>query len=502
MTPPDDYQVWHCKREGYDSVLFTKVNFLHRTATEFLLNNDEAKAFLAHNGSHEAQVRRSIARGILAQISQHSQEDAGFDYGLDIDDFRSPYVFDSFRIALQQVSIVERLVGAAQTKLMHSLIYGSLVQRLLVIDRSRSYETAFNYFKITGDLVGLAAKVGMTLYVCEKLDLSVKLKHFSPSLPTSEDHSMSRTVTTTLSWNGPEQLQDSESGTAIRSASSSYRQALGESLQWKLDHQSDSWTDAWSGRYPFAETYTLACCAPRNLDLVRILLRAGANPMVEVKLLDNPSVVSGCKTKSFWESWLKFLDRCRGDYVRKYGKSGGLVLSNDDIQIRITLSGIFDTTKALLANGADINPQMERTSSRNVKCYLKRRDLGDEQLYLILTASAMFTLEECFGKEPEFREFAAAVEPLVEAPTRKITGIFYTGRYDHGKYESGEVYPTDEELEFLWPLVERWESTGNRRDLDALQTTMRSILRVHIPGFLLQEHSTDSALTVANSTEL
>lgn len=150
------------------------------------------------------------------------------------------------------------------------------------------------------------------------------------------------------------------------------------------------------------------------------------------------------------------------------------------------MDSIIDVTKALLAHGADINFQMKKASSRNCKCYLKRRDMAKRPFDLIVAASAMFTLKECFSKEPEFCIFFNAVKPLVETPTRKIIYIHRSRRTSSNEIRTlsrgnPRICPSTEECEVLWPLVERWESTGHCWDLDTLQSAMEEIWQAHNP---------------------
>ena len=96
---------------------------------------------------------------------------------------------------------------------------------------------------------------------------------------------------------------------------------------------------------------------------------------------------------------------------------------------------------------------------------------------LLLTAFAIFRLEECFGSEPEFRRFFDAVEPLVNKTIRKIV-VIRKAKYTH-KDKISQVLPKVEECEILWPLLERWEDTGHYADSNELQSLMRQIYEAH-----------------------
>ena len=147
---------------------------------------------------------------------------------------------------------------------------------------------------------------------------------------------------------------------------SNYRQQLSEYLKWETHPEAEYQTDTWVDRDTLAETYLLACCElitnrkSVDLTLIHALLRAGANPMVRV---EQTSVLGKDASKSFecfWTSWLRFLqrvnslslERCAGEEF-----SDGLIQSNS-INQPFTLDDVFNTTKTLLAQGADINFQI------------------------------------------------------------------------------------------------------------------------------------------------
>lgn len=467
------------KLKEAEKILLTRVNFHHKSARDFLVNNDKAKAFLALDRSSASQICLTIARGTLTQLAHFSREDAGV-----VDVYNSSEEFRYFRMALQQVSMAERFVGAAQSKLMQSLNYESFVRRY---PHGGSGDEAF---LVTGmvpgpiDIVGMAASLDMFLYPCAKLGLSINSRSYSPVLPDLKNYSKNRTTTSkNLVWSGLNDSQGLGIDVASRLRSSNYRQALHECLQREAVDPFDLPAGASPESIPLAESYLLSCCSPRNSDLVRTLLRAGANPMVIVKSMKTRSRVS--QSTSFWESWLDFLLEHRHRYMLANGRSGALLFDDHDIDLH-TMSNIVDITRALLTHGADINYQMERANSQNYKCYLKRLDMAERPFDLIVAASAMFTLEECFSKEPEFRKFFDAVKPLVETPTRKIIYIHRSHRLSSDEIRilsrvDRNVCPSIEECEVLWPLVERWESTGHCRDLNTLQSAMEKICQAHNP---------------------
>lgn len=465
------------KREDHDPILSTKIDFLHRTTRDFLLENDEAKSFLAQNGSSEAHVRLPIARGTLAQLAHFSQGEAKL-----VDDQWPHPIHYPYHGALSQISKAERLFGAAQARLMRSLDYESWARGYLVADDYRARLGLIEAYMVEDpatliDVVGMAAAVGMNFYVCEQLDLTIQSRCGSFSLPDLKKYSGNRAMAATLSWSGGNQIRDIVTGSATRSPSSKYRQGLGECLQWKADDQPSSPTHFPSKKNLLAESYILSCCQPDCLDLVRVLLTAGANPMVRVE--PKPVGKDANIVGPFWTSWLAFLHGHHIENLEPTGKSPGLLLDYESKNM------IFDVTKGLLAQGADINYQMES----GIHVYLKRRWSLAQELGVGIIASAMFILEECFNAEPEFREFAIEMEPLIERPIRKIDFVQlpeYLYKIPRN-YKHCRPCPCANQCEILWPLIEKWDDSGTRDDLDALKAAAVEVWRAHYPGVKLRK---------------
>ena len=287
LTPKEKGGRLYEKRVDHDPVMFTDINFIHRTARDFLLMNDGAKSFLATYGCSEAQVRLSIARGTIAQVAHFSQRDAK----CVIDGWLNP-VYHPFLASLKQISKAEQILGAAQTDLMQSLNYESLAQGYRISDKKYrpSYPEAFMIdvrCQTSIDQVGMAAQVGMMRYVCEQLDLPIASRTYTSSFPDIDNYSGSKQNAALLAWtsgcNGSPN-QNINFTTELRS--SKYRQALGRYLQWKLDDQLNSQTQLPPQNILLAESYMLCYCEPTCFDLARVLLRAGANPMVQVGVID------------------------------------------------------------------------------------------------------------------------------------------------------------------------------------------------------------------------
>ena len=404
------------KRKDQDPIIFMEIKFVHRTARDFLLENNDAKTFLNQNGLIEAQIRLSIARGTLAQLSHFSRGDDEF-----FNEHGEHPIYSPYLGALHHVSMAEKLLGSAQTKLMRSLDYESLARDYLVTDRRKRRVISLKPFVVTDtvsiDLVGMAAATGMTLYICERLNLEIESRRDSFSLPDLYNYSTNRTTVTKPFWNGDEQSQEMVFTSATRLPSSGYRQALARCLQWETGTSLSSRTGTTAKNNQLAETYMLSCCSAWHIDLVWILLRAGANPMVEV-VPDWSRAQSSRPCQCFWESWLDFLSELHEEQLGATRRFWEPMLRLE-LNMHITTHDTFEITKGLLAQGADINYQIEDPRG----LHLKRQPMS-KHLGLTLTVSAMFVLEKCFNAEPEFREFAVAMEPLIETPKRKIFFLY------------------------------------------------------------------------------
>ena len=477
---PSTFSLQEYFEEGWDPIVLARVDFSHRTVREFLMDNNEAKTFLNEKGLSEAQVHLCIARGILAY---HAQLLEG---GSTILEGQWPHpMIRIFRSVLSHIASAERLFGGAQLKFMQSLDYPSFQRRYIITKSPKRVHTPYQPFSkneagTSIDIVGMAAAAGMTIYVCEQLGLSLSSAGYYPSLPDLESYSTNRAALTHLAWKMLDELPQAASHGETLSRSHPYRHALGKCLRWE-DGQTDN--------NSLAESYILCCCSSTHIDLIRILLNAGANPMVQVRPIDLEPIWHG-KSSSFWFSWLSFLMRMRDQYMEAHGRSGGMLFEEGHDR-RFTLRDVFEVTKALLAHGADINFQMKESASFRFSCVLKRRDLIDESLDLGVSATAMFILEECFNHEPEFQDFAVAVSPLIERPTREIVRIWVHEDEVDGSFKV--VRPgcrvSADDSEMLWPIIEKWERTGHHEDLTALETAIEQVYNANSPLSELDDES-------------
>ena len=470
------------KVENWDPIAFTRVDFSHRTVRDFLRDNSEAKSFLNEKGVSEAQVQLCIARGNLAHLVQCAEGDATMlEEGDHWVKWPHPLLYP-FQNVLRHIAIAERLSRSAQSKFMKSLDYASLVRGYNLRITPPRYEVPCQAFSKNGagasiDIVGMAAAAGMTIYVCERLGLSMSSAGDNPCFPDQGEYSKTRAAPANLYWKTLDQLPDTASRGHTPFRGSNYRQALSKCLPWEEDAQVE---DDHTENRPLAESYILCCCKPTSIDLVRILLKARANPMVQVRPM-NYSSIWPIKSKSFWSAWLSFLNHMRLEYIKAHGRPGGLLFEKRHDR-RITLSDIFEVTKALLAQGADVNFHLEERYNYEFGDFLKRPNLADRSFRLDLSATAMFVLEECFNNEPEFQKFAVAISPLIKRPTREIESIWFDDEIDgDGTIQSMNRGVSAADSEVLLPIMEKWERTGHHEDLTALETAMEQIYDANAP---------------------
>ncbi|KAL9613032.1 MAG: hypothetical protein Q9167_002422 [Letrouitia subvulpina] len=139
-----------------------------------------------------------------------------------------------------------------------------------------------------------------------------------------------------------------------------------------------------------------------------------------------------------------------------------------------SLDNVFYTTKAFLAQGAHINYPINWTTKPISFYDTKEIDTLGFYQKLEFTSTAMFWLQARFNEYPEFRDFAEDVKGQVKMPLREIASIKHILTGDR-------AYPDKKESEMLWPLIEKWEETGQGCDADALQTALGKIWEAHKP---------------------
>lgn len=437
----------------------------------------------------------AIARGKLAQLAQFSDDARP---GSETSFPPPPYYV--FGVALQHISLAEPLIGAAQSAMMRSLTYQSYVRRYFVVDETvaKRYRIMIRAFMIDErgtsiDVVGMAAALGMTLYVCERLGISTASQGNIPEFPSLNEYCTNIDNHARLKWTRLSQSGEPQEGVEHALRASSYRQILGRYLRLDSNAPMDSGsgidsdpefdpgsgTDArthslWANDAR-EETYLLSCCSPSCQDLIRILLHNGANPMAEVASVNS----NFSKRKCFWARWLEFLHDLRANYIEANGRSGGILLDDKYLNLMLTPKTVFDITKALLAHGADVNFTLKAPDWDNYGgIYLKRKRPEDSRFGVDFDATAMFVLEECFNKEAEFREFAIAIKPYIEKPTRRLVRIMTrSARFFFGFDVTARLSP--EICEPLWPLIEEWERTGYATDLELLQSAMEGVWKIY-----------------------
>ena len=455
----------------YDPILRTVVHIHHRTIKDFFLHNASAKNFI-HAAGSEHYLRLSIARGTFA-YNFHLIQGIGVQ-SVSESDFALGW-------ALVQVIIVEHLVGVTQSRLMRSLYRHSFELGSFQL-LARQYEIRRPYIvccpnEVSIDFIGIATHYGMLQYVCEVLDLPLDESPCSPpslvGLP--QVHSPDNFVDVTLSW---------EVTTKGDPRPSDYRQWLSKSLVWGRYHFG-SWQRETNQRSDsLTETYLLACCRVdianptllKTLRFIRLLLQTGANPMasfIQQNKNGEMTMASGC----FWNHWLYSLPiLCNHLRAAKYCKNPSI---GPLLDRRVTLQDLFNTTKTLLVQGADIYHELF-----DIRLFNGSHGISlDDELDFQVVPLAMSRLHECFNEIPEFREYAAATKSCGGGkPWRTELSIIPKDR-------SALFYPKDEELKMLWSLIEKWEETRQDHDLDLLRSATRQVWKAHGNHFRLEEKS-------------
>lgn len=473
LTPENEF----CSSWGQyvikDLLLHAQVNFIHRTARDFLRYNDQAKTFLARKGFSEAELHLCIARGTLSYVAHFAEGD--FPTQLDINLTAYGYFYHT----LEQISKAEKHTNVVQRNLVRSLNYDLYVPKYAgTKGKEKTYSIYQDAFYIDSeasslDVVGLAANMGMTLFTCERLGLSLRLQDYT-DLNQTQKKKFAIRETSTLRWVVPDSKDGRIRIRQLLLHAPDYRQALRQHLRPNpspgLNEEAhDHWTNI-----AFAESYLLACCVPFNYEVVRILLRAGANPMVHV-IWAGETFADHKPREHFWQRWILFLQTLRSGYIRSTGRSGGIRLDDVCHEYSLTYEIIFDITKLLLANGADVSHPLPMSSSRDWGFFLKRdlRRLGQE-FDLVLEATAMFTLEECFGKDPAFAmvsKMASSVKTPRELIRIQAAPSVVGNGYDVVDDDT-HVPLGPEESATLWPLIAKWEASGHSNDLKVLDTAL------------------------------
>lgn len=454
---------------GIDSqqsfLYFRKVNFIHRTARDFLYANNGARLFIQQHGFPKAAIHLSLARGLLVRIVQQPPHP--------VLHYSNP-VCSVFQDVLTHISVAEDITGQAQSELMNSLDYESLAQHYRSDKPSNDDFVDNNLWEIGPaldgiDLIGMAASTSMTRYVCSKLKLVPTAGEASIISESSYSRVSCRPRQSEVMLKWP--LTHNSEGKRILCASTclqvsqisqklhlqDYRREIISYFELPADYDSD--------KSKIIESYLLSCCTNdgfslslRSSKLMCTLLQAGANAMVTFY---TPSSLPEFG-RSAWVSWLRFLVDLRHEFMRIHRRSGNIVLTD-----HWTVADIAITTQAFLNSGVDMNLMLE-TEEFLISGGLKRSDLWYEHLGLEVSPTAGFVLQECLGQIPDFYQLTKDIKPNVR---RKITGI---KRWD------GEYFyqmPLKDNPDTLWPLIDKWERSGRRTDLDALLLAMRAAMR-------------------------
>ncbi|KAL8989720.1 MAG: hypothetical protein Q9169_008298, partial [Polycauliona sp. 2 TL-2023] len=482
--------------------IFKKVYVFHRTIKDFLLKSEMAKPLFQLAGE-EWHLRLAIARGTLCHLSHVVQNTLQI--------LEGPFLphYDLLETAMKQITRVESLVQAAQSQLMRSLSYFAFVPRSSLFPSELFYYgkriipegyRPLTYVIPTGDnplvdFVGLAARCGMTLYVCQILGFSQaqssphdirlvrnwKLSPDDQDLGEEEEKIRDQKLVPWLYMHVP-----ADAGMDYNH----YRHQMQKFLRQRAHSQTPERADYVSEEKSL-ETYLLACIRFRPyssgftddndiagpLALVEILLDAGASPMV---LFRCPNITQ--RAHSFWDTWLYFLDSLE-ETDAKPGRQ------NDYSHVdRKRLQDLYYITKHLIDRGANIN-YVGAWAIDFVHVQINPRSPNSNIIRVETKHRAMYTIKRVFHREPEFQQFSVAVDPSGRRRWRYITTI---GAYE---YQIVGMKPTQEEQAVLWPLIEAFEaSRKSLHDKEELADALRKILRTHRPHIDFGDDDEDNRL--------
>ena len=482
--PPEGNGLYRGGSED-DPMWYIQVTFVHRTARDFLSNNFEAKKFLEHQGLTIENVHLCIARGILAQLVQLAPLPDG-----DKSVFPNLYgeiPLELLKRSLRDIALAEKSTGRAQSALMRSLDFESLNRNSPDYSKKPTWDNepyVFQERQASGeilwsmiDIVGMAASVDMEIFVCEQLHLQADQCNDNIGYPDAEIYCNTKASVLELSWNN--QIQNFRSAVNPTSASRQlgYRAAVSGCLQWGETSHIASTLDN-SQTTNMVETYLLSCCSIKSFNLAHALLEAGANPMARFKSLSEKA------GRSFWERWIHWLGHLRRISLHSFGVPEGLRLSQWQLDCGFSLDRLVNQTKTLLKHGADIN-------KRTIESYFDLLLFVDEpsatRFEVGSRRTALYTLENCFGTDTEFRAFIAAIGPVVQRPTRWVKMV--RNLKGLGKHVDARpvVEVTKDESNMLVHLLEAAEHTLKSKEANMFQAKAEEVFWNNYPGNEFEE---------------
>ena len=432
------------------------VKFFHQTVVEFLSSDEAGNLTMTNENVTENSLRLSYCRGLITymlyihehgtniQSSQkHPKEMSGR-----MDDSR----FYNLVPAMRQLSVVERVTNAAQSKFINSLSshmytneqYLTVIKAILLFP----YDWSKRLPHLPLDLIGVAASFGVSYYVFECIERSFS---DTSSCNRCQQHLKVGAGcvghgSRVFSW---------DLGEDVENPDQHHRTWLNKRLKWDVPSPAKGHLALGMADDILPETYLLLCCtmtlhfwdgekADNYFATMRSLLCAGADPMLEMKCVDLPSSTEDCRpaihVKSgqarvcFWGYWLLFMLRhwCLQRQIVDE------VLQGFDPQYLLL-------TKSLLAHGASLNHPIRETST-----WLWYHPEKQEWEFEI-EMSAFDILGLIYRDHPDWQGFVANMGIKDHKPKRSIICIYP----DVGKKmrEDEKACPNREQSEILWPSI-------------------------------------------------
>ena len=469
----------YSKEGAPDLVCDAQVVISHSTVADFLRSGQFLKSVMSDEGLREEHLHRSFARGLLLDLIHFSnkilKESRKFeDPGWRRANYSFRTVQECLLPAMEQISIVERISQAPQTRLMTSLCS--------YVDDDIEYKKALSvlldclgrgFFRgkdliLPLDLIGLAACCSMPYYVLKGIGKPVLQ---SPSCDKCQgnfrrdaaqmDHSER-----VFFW---DMTQDNEQ------LGQYSRPWLNKRLKWEGSLlQVHSNTDNVADILP--ETYLLLCCTmnPRyptsswpasTFVLMVSLLCAGADPMLPMRCIDLEGAELSWpiesrhllfqRKSSFWEIWL----------LRELGNRLDLryMMSKDPHLITARLQYV----KALLAHGAMLEQPIR---GQNWQLFTYSDFLHSTSFEFQM--SAVSILDIIFKDYSEWEAFLTDTKLRntklsLRKQDRSILYILPSRQLSEVRGDT-KVYLDEQEAETLWHLFDMYDHTGDSGILESL----------------------------------
>ena len=458
----------------------TRVELVHRTVKEFLLDNSSGSDFMRSHAPPRLYVHRSVAKGLLARMLFGSSFDCA-------PTFNNTIAWDMEQV-FKYIAVAEKLANQPQTNLIESIKYEDFAAPYRVPEVRHDSKHLplcrpwwFNHFANHIDLVGLAAHLDMALYVCWKLDIpeplmlhdlkAIEVTH--ASIADARKHfckiSDHANVVKMMTKTSPEPGRISEAfrggvnATSTSDSQDKYRSKMHSWLQMDSKKESDS------PKNPdkLLESYLLFCACSETIEhglqeiellpfhSIYALMEAGADPNLYFLIQDCADPDSKyLSSGSSWKCWIRHLNQMRIP----------LGMTTISASRTIPTESYFDSLKGFLNRG--LIPREVPTES-----YLDHT-LGPECRYITnCRRNDLCLLCEVLNDIPGFQHVSSILRDFGDRALRQYTSIDdFEGQYDRAWLNQRDAVN-------LLPLLERAREARSSADDADFQKVAETILK-------------------------